>query len=63
MPINTQNQTVTCDECGETFTREQVEEDIIRFHRRRGQLLCELCTEDHDEPYIDACIDRLEAEG
>ena len=63
MPVNHQDQRVTCDECGESVTRQQVEEDKIRFHRRAGQVLCELCAEDHDEPYIDACIDRLEARG
>lgn len=63
MSIDQLNQTVTCDECGETFTRQQVETDEIRFHRRGGYILCELCTEDHDEPHIDALLDGLEAAG
>jgi hypothetical protein len=41
--------TVTCDWCEDTYTKADLDNDHIRFHRTTSGLLCELCKEDFDE--------------
>ena len=41
------NQPLTCCDCGEVATPEQMKADEIRMHRTKIGILCELCYEDY----------------
>ena len=38
---------LTCCDCGEVVTPEQMKSDEIRMHKTKIGLLCELCFEDY----------------
>lgn len=41
------SQSLTCCDCGEVVTPEQMKSDEIRMHRTKIGILCELCFEDY----------------
>ena len=48
------NKSLTCVDCGEVVTPEQMKQDKIRMHRYKDDLYCEVCYEDVEEQIYDS---------
>ena len=48
------NKELTCIDCGEVVTPEQMKQDKIRMHRYKGDFYCEVCYEDVEEQIYDS---------
>jgi hypothetical protein len=47
------NKPLTCVDCGEVVTPEQMKKDEMRIHKYNDNFYCELCYEDLMEKYND----------
>lgn len=48
------NKPLTCVDCGEVVTPEQMKKDEMRIHRYKNDFYCELCYEDMKEQIYDS---------
>jgi hypothetical protein len=48
------NKELTCIDCGEVVTPEQMKRDEVRMHKYKGDFYCEVCYEDMKEQIYDS---------
>lgn len=48
------NKELTCVDCGEVVTPEQMKQDKVRMHTYKGDFYCEVCYEDVTEQIYDS---------